>query len=222
MTINAPDAIVRLRGLRLNGATADPAAHGIDIVAAAAVSIEDCEIQGFGGAGIASITTAAPHLSVSASVSRDNGLDGLLFATGSAARLAVDNSRFERNGNMGLYIVGPAAVITRTAVSGNAGHGIDHAYGSINIVWTTAEHNSGYGYFIADGEATLEHSDARGNGIGIGVQGAGIARISRAVVTNNVTGLSVSAGASLRTRVNNVVSGNATDVSGVVTPLGGI
>jgi hypothetical protein len=41
-------------------------------------------------------------------------------------------------------------------------------------------------------------------------------------MTNNVIGLSVAPGATLLTRANSTVAGNATDVSGVLTPLGGI
>jgi hypothetical protein len=68
----------------------------------------------------------------------------------------------------------------------------------------------------------LEQSVARGNDRGIRTQGSSIVRLSDSVVTNNGTGLSVAAGATLLTRGNSTVTGNITDVSGVLTPLAGI
>jgi nitrous oxidase accessory protein NosD len=216
ITIDNADATVVLRGLRLNGAGADANADGIYINAAASVHIENCEIQGFGSDGI----QADAELFVFGSVSRNNGGTGLVFGTGGP--LVVDNSRFERNGVNGLSVLGSEATITRTIVSGNQ-DGITLINSpKVNVTWTTAEHNDRYGYYVTgESEMTLEQSVARGNLTGLQVA-SGTARISSSVVTNNGTGISVGSTATLLTRVNNTVSGNTTNVSGTVTPLGGI
>jgi len=225
ITIDAAGATVMLRGLHLNGTSADAAANGIDIVSAAAVHVENCEIQNFWGNGISFLSAAGdPALFVYKTVSRNNGLNGLYFViTAGEPRLTVDRSHFERNGIGGMTIggAGAAATITRTIASGNTIFGISQAGGTSNITWATAENNS-RGYHVAGGSMTLEQSVARANVTGVFVQTGGIVRLSGSVVTDNGTGLSLQAGSTLLTRVNNTVSGNTTDVSGTVTPLGGI
>jgi hypothetical protein len=69
---------------------------------------------------------------------------------------------------------------------------------------------------------TLEQSVARGNArYGLNVsQNSGTAVVSGSTFTNNGTGIFQRFG-TIFTRGNNTVSGNATDVSGTLMPLGG-
>ncbi len=217
LTIDNPEARVVLQGLRLDSSSS--AVDGISIIEAAAVHIEDCEIQGF-GYGIRADTSSYPMLFVSGSHVHGN-LGGLRFETGTPGRLVVDNSRFENNTSHGLFVRSAAATISRTIVSGNGFSGIVQIGGSANIVWTTAEHNGDDGFAVSSGEMTLEHSAARGNDRGLRVEDGGAARISSSVVTANATGLSIESGSTLLTRRNNTVSGNTADVSGVLTVLAG-
>ncbi|HEX9904227.1 MAG TPA: hypothetical protein VGA77_04610, partial [Propylenella sp.] len=69
ITIENGNAVVTLRRLLLNGAGLG--GHGVQISAAKAVHIEDCEIERFPGAGIRLNDDA--ELFVSDTVSRDNG-----------------------------------------------------------------------------------------------------------------------------------------------------
>jgi hypothetical protein len=221
ITIDNADATVVLRGLRLNGAGGG--ATGIGILNAAAVHVVDCEVQDFTGVGISANTQTDVKLFVSGVVSRNNGFDGLLFISGAGGRLTIDNSRFERNGREGLNIKSGEARIVRTVISANANRGINQLGAKTNVTLTTAVHNGLDGYHVSiGGEMTLEQSVARGNDRGIRTQGSSIVRLSDSVVTNNGTGLSVAAGATLLTRGNSTVTGNITDVSGVLTPLAGI
>jgi hypothetical protein len=222
ITIDDANATVVLRGLRLNGVTADASANGLHIMTAAAVHVEDCEVQGFGGAGIISFTAPNIKLFVSSSVVRINGGTGLHLAGGVGATLTVDNSRFEHNGNNGLYIQAVEATITRTIASGNNGDGIIQFAGSTNITWTTAANNGSDGYSVSFGQMTLEQSAARGNNVGLR-NSVDTATVSNSTLTNNFIGVIVGVGSStVLTRGNNLVSGNTTDVSGILTPLGGI
>ena len=226
VVIDNAGAVVTLQGLLFNGKNSG--AEGIFITAAAAVHIEDCEIERFTGNGIL-LDGADTELFVTNSVSRDNGIDGLrIFGDGTSARLTVDNSRFENNAIAGLYAQGIQSTITRSLASGNAFHGIVVIDGSMNVTWTTAADNGYDGYASAlTGDMTLESSVARGNG-GSGLRAAGgptpsRARISNSVFTNNATGIHVETGAEVLTRKNNTVSGNgsgpANDVVGTLTPL---
>jgi hypothetical protein len=94
----------------------------------------------------------------------------------------------------------------------------------MNITWTTAAHNGGSGYRVQGaGRMAVEQSVARGNAYGLRVNQSGtVAVLSSSVVTDNNIGLSVAAGTTVLTRGNSTVSGNTTDVSGVLTPLAGM
>jgi hypothetical protein len=218
ITINSASAVVTLRGLLLNGGgTLD---IGVNIQAAKAVHIERCTIYGFGD-GVA-LTATAADLTVTDSVMRDNGADGLVAAGATNARVTVDNSRFENNGQHGLYVALSApASVSRSVASGNGVAGIQVEQAKITITATTSNHNGTYGYFLSSGEMTLESVTADTNANGLFVN-TGTARLSNSVITGNSNaGIFVSTG-TLLTRQNNTVSGNTADVSGTLTPLGGV
>jgi hypothetical protein len=225
ITIDGADATVVLRGLRLNGAGAP--VTGINIRAAASVHVEDCEVQNFGGAGISINNTAGTKLFVSDTVVRNNSFNGLFFAAGADGRLAVDNSRFERNGvnssYSGIKINSGEARISRTIAAGNSGHGIGQFGGEADIIWTTATDNGGAGYRVqGQGYMIIEESVSRGNDYGLHVSQSGtVAVLSNSVVTNNGIGLSASSRGRLWTRSTSTVSGNTTNVSGPLTPFEG-
>jgi hypothetical protein len=61
----------------------------------------------------------------------------------------------------------------------------------------------------------------RGNGTGLGVA-SGSARISNSVMTQNSDFGIFNPTGTVLTRQNNTVSGNGADVSGTLTPLGGV
>ena len=218
ITINGAGATVVLRGLRLNGA--GTAQDGIAIVDAAAVHIVDCEVHNFTRNGISVLTASPTNLFVSGSISRNNGSVGLVFAPVAGGALTVNDSRFEGNAGSGLDIEFSEARIIRTIVAGNGALGIFQYGGTMNITSTVAAHNGLEGYALfAGGQMTLEQSVARGNLTGLRVEEGSTARISLCVVTNNGTGLLVPAGSTIRTHRNNTVSGNTTDVSGILRNL---
>lgn len=119
ITINAPGAIVRLRGLNIEsnqppvvGLTTLPAnGIGIDIVAAASVSVENCAIAGFPYIGIAALalsnsTQSTPlQLNVIDSVFVQDGSSAALFlapnnvAGGATVTATVHNVSFNGVGN---------------------------------------------------------------------------------------------------------------------------
>jgi hypothetical protein len=226
ITINSADATVVLRGLRLNGGGAS--GTGVRINNAAAVHILGCEIQNFAGAGIAVQTAVNVNLFVSDTVVRNNSFDGLFFATGPNGALAVYNSRFERNGinssYSGVKINSGGARISRSLTTMNFSDGIRVVGGTVNINWTTAADNGGSGFLVSgSGAMTVEQSVVRGNSLyGVRVaQTTSTGVLSSSVVTNNGFGLSIAVGNRLWTRSNNTVSGNATDVSGMLQPFAG-
>jgi hypothetical protein len=218
ITINSAGAVVALRGLTLNGqGTAD---SGINVLAAAAVHIEGCVIHGFSNNGI-EITANGVKVFVLNSISRDNGHDG--FRMDGESSSTIDSSRFENNLNGVSVISGGNATISRSITSGNSGIGTLAMGGTVSVVSTVAAQNGFAGFVSAQsGVMALESSVANDNVTsGLQVSVGGIARISNSTFIGNGTGIANMA-STVETRQNNTVRGNTTDVSGALTPVGGI
>jgi hypothetical protein len=200
MVISGASTNVTLQGLKLNGVGI--IANGIRIDSAATVHIEDCTVERYTNAGIKLVALTVTELFVSNTVSRDNTDTGLYVFNG-AARVAVDNSRFENNGGHGVYLEVAKANIVRSIASGNYVNGYQLG-GSANITETTAADNGGAGFvFLSSASATLASSVARGNGTGI--SNAGAVSITESIITSNSA--AISNGGTLYTRQNNVLGG---------------
>jgi len=219
MTINQANATVVLRGLTLDGQRT--VLHGINIVNAAKVHIEQSVIHHFTGQGIRA-TAAGVDVFVLDSISRDNGSDGLLIGA-ETSRLTIDNSRFENNSGGGIDVGGGIATIHRSIASGNATHGIAAVDNSVTVTLTSSvtAQNGSTGIFVVSGSTlAMESSLAHGNGDGLFVANGSTARISNSTFTNNTTG--INNGGTVETRQNNTVRGNTTNVVGALTPLGAL
>jgi len=220
VTINT-NTVVTLRGLLLNGG--NKGATGIHITNASAVHIERCTIERYAGAGIFH-DQGNTDLFITDTVSRDNGGDGLFVnGSGTAVTVAIDNSRFENNGDDGIDIDTAESAVTRTLVARNGDKGIEQDSGSMDIAWSTAAHNADAGILVQDiGRMTLESSVSRGNGgDGLHVAFLSIAVISNNVMTRNARG--ITAFGDVNTRGNNTVTqNNAANQGNPLDPLAGI
>jgi len=216
IVVNDAGAVVTLRGLMLDGQGA--VTTGIRVDAAAAVHVERCVVQGFSGVGIAA-TAQGVGLFVVDTVSRDNGGSGV---STNAARLTVDNSRFENNGQSGLTVLSSEATIRRSIASGNSTSGIIALLSSAEIASTAAVQNGSAGFSVQSSTMTIDASVASGNDAGVRLDSAATARISNSSFTRNATGMSISSGGLVETRANNTVRGNTTDVTGTLTPIGAL
>jgi hypothetical protein len=199
ITINSATAVVTLRDLTLNGGGAPGGSNGVTIQAAKTVHIERCSIHGFPHDGV--VLSGSGHLIVVDSAIRDNGINGLEVLVGSQTARVV---------------------VTNTTVHDNGGHGISVQSGITTVKATTSANNGNIGYYAdRGGELTLESAVATGNGYGMYV-GSSVARISNSVVTNNINVGLNNANGVLSSRGDNMVSGNGTNTSGFIIPLGGI
>jgi hypothetical protein len=219
-TINIVSANIVLGGLTLSGG--GEGLRGIEITEAAVLHIERCEIERFAIQGIL-LNFADTKLFIKDTVVRANGTDGLLInGNGTAARVSVENSRFENNGEDGMDIDGVESNVTRSVTSGNAGDGIEQSAGRMNVSWTTSAQN-GSGYNVGfGGQMTLEYVVGRSNtSAGLNVSGGASSRISNSVFTHN--GVGIQNGGVTETRLNNTVTENATNTAGgALLLLGGI
>lgn len=127
VTVNAPeDKVITLRGLSIDGAC--NGIHGIRIMAAKTVNVEDCVIFRFNtGNGItATDNISGLNLNVRNTVIRDNTLDGInvVSSAGSPDRVTLDNVRLSGNAN-GIHARSGGTVSAHNCVfSNNSGVGV--------------------------------------------------------------------------------------------------
>ena len=192
---------VTLRNLSINGATTGTS--GVRILSATKVSIENCQIFGFGGGvarGIDDNRTAnvGARLFVKDSIIRNNGQSGIVILTPGAnpVKATIDNVAMFGNGNAGLAVDQAAAVVSRSVASDNNSHGL----------------------FVNAGTLFAENNVITRNTNGITVQGVSTVLLSNNVVTANVTaGVS---GAAVQSLQNNKIVGNAAGGAADNLPVG--
>jgi hypothetical protein len=198
ITVNAGlNDVVTLRGLDINGACL--AAHGIRILAAKAVNIQDCEIYKFNtGNGITVDATNNVSVNVRNSVIRDNTLDGInTFTTAGTVKVTLDRVSVYGNGN-GIHARQTSRVVaTNCNFSNNTGDGVfsDATAGAVTIrVWNSLMSLNG------------------GNGIHAGNAGGGTSgvEIGQNQIDNNTgLGILIGIGGVVETFGNNSLRGNA-------------
>jgi len=122
ITVNAPGAIVVLRGLSING---QGGSNGVNVLQAERVRIESCVVSGM---GIDGIMYSAPGLElvVLDTIVRDNGASGI--GGDADAFVVVDHVRSEHNGTNGFYMASlvaeARATITDSVFAFNSANGI--------------------------------------------------------------------------------------------------
>lgn len=222
IVVNNASATVVLRDLNLFGAGAHDL--GVYVTAASSVHVLRCTVERFTEYGIASEAPNA-EIFMTESISRDNGYAGLAVAvldSNFASRLVVDGSRFLNNAEDGVHINRIEVTFTRSIMSGNHAGGITMSEATGAFKDTVASDNQlGAGFSLFDSEVTLESSVSRGNTPGLFAFVSDeplFVTISNSVFTSNrFRGISTED--TVKTRGNNTVSGNETDISGTLTPV---
>ena len=215
--INNANAVVALRGLLMTGG--GTGLRGITIVNAAAVHIENCEVERFASDGIL-VYNVATEMFISDSVSRLNGGRGFAYTGTAGAKLSIQNSHFDDNATLGVQLSGPVETsISNSVFAGNGSHGFYQTGGTSNLTWATSAHNAGAGYALTSGQLTLEESIANANtSAGLFVGAGTTGRISNSTFTNNSVGIQNNG--TVETRTNNTVAGNTAPLGGAaLTPL---
>jgi hypothetical protein len=207
VTIQAGNTdVIVLRGLTIKGLGVG--SNGISAAAFSGVlHVENCAISNFTVAGI---FVGAGTLFVHDTVVSECGDWGISMING--GRAVIEHTRLE-NDNTGIFLLLGAQVTVHSSVaSGNARSGFETGWGTLNLENCVASNN---------GTGVVANMTPSPNGPTIVV-------ISNSVVTNNQTGLLQTcvnlcsdAPSVIYSRGNNTVTGNNTDVSGTITPLGG-
>lgn len=206
VTVNAPGAIVVLRGLTISGL--ETAFSGVNVVAVGTLHVESCTINNFtGGAAInAELTNDGTRIFVKDTIMRNNN-DGILTTTTNGiVQVSIDRTRAEDNANVAFFALdGSRFTISNSLASRNrvgflsfsefANRRVD-----MNVESCVASNNE-FGFAV---QAT-ENSPA-------------FMRVTRSIATNNETGFGqFFDGAVFESRGDNLVRGNEADTDGAIT-----
>jgi len=262
ITINAPGAVVRLRGLSINGQVGGN--DGIVFQDGTRLIIEDCTVTSMGQTGI-HVTAAGAFTAISGVVASRNTKYGIGFS--GDTRGSVTRTRTDGNMLVGIYAEeGATVAITDSEASRNIAAGVEATAttGTTRVSidrFTSTGNQSGIdagapgigGVTIVD----IAHANLSGN-LTAGIEMYGPAAFGQVIVSltdsqvaaNGFRGIFMSAPPSPKwsftmsgnkitnhsgdgilntgslglflTRQDNTISGNTPNVTGTLTPLGGL
>ena len=200
IAINAPGGFVLLRGLSIFGSGSGD--NGVLISAAAAVSIQSCNISGFTQQGIELNVTAPVFLSVTATSSALNGANGIHLnaAAVDQAKFEIDHCRLDNNAFAGIDLNDGTRGTIRDSIANN----------NLNFGIGVGAHTGGETALIAVDNCTLTRNQT---GIGAAGSGTETVRVQNSVVAHNQTGVTNfgNANAHIWSRSDNTVADNMTD-----------
>lgn len=188
---NSASDVVTLRRISINGN--GNGLTGIRILAAKHVSVEECQIFGFGNTAAGNGRGISDQRSVANST------------------LSVINTVVRNNAKNGIAILGPILAsidgvqVIRSTDASTAGIAGD-AGAKITIKNSQSSESLGIGFFIGlSSEMNLENCVAVANNVGV-QSGGGTMRVSNSVISHNTTG--ILGGVNVKTFQNNKVDGN--------------
>jgi Right handed beta helix region len=201
--------------------------HGILFETGGSLDLELVTATGFAGRGLRmTAVNAAASLTVRDSVFRGNSA-GIVVngSTGGMIRFEIERTRADRNMQNGFWFLGGVRGTVRNATAaGNVGSGLFFQPEAVVTVFDSVADGNGNGVAVKD-PGTLVHVTLVGavfaNNLSVGVSAspASLVRIGGSTITGNRTGISNTDGI-VETLQNNLVRGNATDVTGTLTPIG--
>ena len=171
--INAPGAVVTLRGLIVDGFVgynngSSAGLNGVLIQAAAVVNIEDCVIENYSQAGISDTRTGGgTRLFIKNTVVRNNSGAGIVAAAAAVNSAVLENVQSVGN-KYGIAVAsGNHVVVSRSVMSQNTTAGIEADPGAqVSVDNTEITHNIVVGV-QAYGTVTLANSDISYNSAAI-------------------------------------------------------
>ena len=183
VSAGASDVVI-LRNLRLNGLrnTATPGINGIDFKTAGTLIVENCDVFGF-------------------------GTNGIWMESASNGHLVVRNTTSNNMGSAGIRVESGVASVENSDVSANA-YGLIVFTGKVTAKNVMASQDTSRAFHAGSGELNLFDSTASNSAIGVSSSG-GTVRISNVTVTDNTTGLSITAGQVISWQ-NNHIAANGT------------
>ena len=190
--------VIVVRGLTIKGLGAGVIGVAVAASFGGILHVENCAISDFTAWGI---TWGAGTLFVQDTVISECGLAGIGMENG--GRALIEHSRLENN-HIGILPSSGAQITAQNTVASGNSVGFENAGGTLNLENCVASNNK-FGVIASNFNPSVPT----------------IVVISNSVVTNNETGLSQAGITAIYSRGNNTVTGNNTDISGTISPLGG-
>ncbi len=219
VVVNAPGAVVAIRGLSINGQGGN---RGIVVTNAASVHVDGCTISNVGSAGV--VIDANANVEMADTVIRNPGASGVVVNDG---KLTVVRLQVRETGSRGIEINNGKAVIrdsmiAKTTAVGIYGHALAGQTAEVTVERTTITETGFEGIFAsaAGGTATIVAvnnviSDNAGfSGIVASGTGATMRASGNTVTRVKAFGLRSNGAALYESAQDNFVQGN---VSGTTT-----
>ena len=168
--INGAGIAVTLRNLSIEGAGTPAGNHGINVVQAGEVHVENVTINGFANEAIHFAPSGGAEGYISNVTAVNNAGGGVVVTSG---RVMVDHLRAESNGN-GVMANGTAIVTVRDsyAAGGGAGFGAITGTAVVNLENCVATHNQ-FGIYVASGAAARVSNTMINSNVGTGLYNDG-------------------------------------------------
>ena len=190
--------VVTLRNLRINGIGGG--LSGIRFVSGRALHIEHCSIFGFTIHGIDIAPSAGGAVSVVDTISTNNTQNGINVLGPARVFVTIDRSRFEQNGNSGVFVGDFTRATVRDSDASENGIGFIAQASAGDVVMNIA-------------------NSTAGNNTTTGIQAGGGSKVSVirlagvSIFSNAVNGLVVGTNGSIISFGNNYNSGNGAPTS---------
>jgi len=140
ITINAPDGIVTLRNLSINGTGQTLGTNGIRILSAKKVIIENCTISNFSQKGIEINTTDSCAIILN-NVTVHNVQDGISISTTSGS-VIIDHCNFQNISNAGINLSKWQATVSNSNISVCGTGVVAQSNTTINLSNNVISHNN--------------------------------------------------------------------------------
>ena len=177
ITINSPTAVVVLRNLDIDGLNG-VGDHGIQVLNAASLHIENCIIHGLNGFGLVVSGGGGVNAGLRMAV-KDTVIRNCMSNAFNAGKAVFENCRFEKNSTgIGVFSFGTASAVFHNCVmAGNTNFGL----------WVVSR-------------AVVDHCQISNNATGVYANGGQI-RVSNSNITENGDGLVFNSGGTILSRV---------------------
>jgi hypothetical protein len=177
ITINTAGTVVNLIGLAINGENNSNSSYGVDITAAARVTVRDCKIYGF-TAGVGIYMTNGGGTLVADNVLVTNNSVGIEdYANSGVSNMSVRNSDISNNQD-GIYVwivggthAGVTVEQTTLAFNSNIGLALGADAGSVALIGGSTVVNNGTGVFVGFGTTVYSFVNNQIGGNGTDISG---------------------------------------------------
>ena len=170
---------VQFQGFLGNGSSPSTAGfYGIQFTSGAMLSIDNCKIDGFSGAGIDVITSANAILNITNTIITNTHFGISLGANGGALNGSVDHTTIRKISNSGIGIGASGAAyftVTNSAIVNVAGNGVFAQTGAVLEIDSSSVTNNNTAFATTGGTIRISRNSIYDNNTNFAINGGTIA-----------------------------------------------